>query len=35
MDGTLIDSLAGVIAAWELFATQYPGIDVQEVLRCK
>ncbi|KAF7967929.1 hypothetical protein HWV62_32507 [Athelia sp. TMB] len=32
MDGTLLDSLAGVIGAWELFATEYPGVDVQKLL---
>jgi beta-phosphoglucomutase-like phosphatase (HAD superfamily) len=32
MDGTLIDSTPGVIAAWELFAKTYPAIDVQEIL---
>ena len=34
MDGTLLDSMAGVIGAWELFATKYPGLDVKEILRC-
>lgn len=32
MDGTLIDSTAGVVGAWETFAKSYPGIDVQEIL---
>jgi HAD superfamily hydrolase (TIGR01509 family) len=32
MDGTLIDSTPGVIAAWELFAETYPTIDVQYIL---
>jgi len=33
MDGTLIDSTAGVVEAWTYFAETYPGLDVQEVLR--
>jgi len=32
MDGTLVDSMAGVIGAWNLFATKYPGLDVKEIL---
>ena len=32
MDGTLIDSTPGVVAAWELFAEKYPAIDVQYIL---
>jgi hypothetical protein len=35
MDGTLVDSMAGVIGAWELFATKYPGLNVQEILGCR
>ncbi|TFY77055.1 hypothetical protein EWM64_g6953 [Hericium alpestre] len=32
MDGTLIDSTAGVVGAWELFSKQYPWIDVHDIL---
>ena len=32
MDGTLIDSTAGVVGAWEEFAKQYPEIDVKDIL---
>lgn len=32
MDGTLVDSTAGVVGAWELFKETYPGIDVQDIL---
>jgi len=32
MDGTLVDSTAGVHGAWELFAQRYPDIDVHEIL---
>jgi len=32
MDGTLIDSTPGVVAAWKLFAETYPTIDVQDIL---
>ncbi|KAF8076583.1 HAD-like domain-containing protein [Lyophyllum atratum] len=32
MDGTLVDSTAGVVGAWELFRQKYPGIDVQNIL---
>ncbi|KAI0065826.1 phosphatase [Artomyces pyxidatus] len=32
MDGTLIDSTAGVVGAWELFAQTYPGLDVHDIL---
>jgi beta-phosphoglucomutase-like phosphatase (HAD superfamily) len=36
MDGTLVDSVAGVTAAWELFARKYPGkdVNVEEILSC-
>ena len=34
MDGTLVDSTAGVVGAWEVFAQTYPGIDVEEILSC-
>ena len=27
--------VAGVIGAWELFATEYPGVDVQKLLGCE
>ncbi|CAA7260030.1 unnamed protein product [Cyclocybe aegerita] len=32
MDGTLVDSTAGVVGAWELFRQSYPTIDVQDIL---
>lgn len=32
MDGTLVDSTAGAVGAWELFAKSYPGIDTREIL---
>ncbi|KAJ3554410.1 hypothetical protein NM688_g3129 [Phlebia brevispora] len=32
MDGTLIDSTAGVVDAWTLFAEKYPWLNVQEIL---
>ncbi|KAF7798897.1 hypothetical protein EIP86_010125 [Pleurotus ostreatoroseus] len=32
MDGTLVDSTAGVVGAWETFAETYPGLDVENVL---
>ncbi|TRM68111.1 HAD-like domain-containing protein [Schizophyllum amplum] len=32
MDGTLIDSTAGVNGAWEMFAKDYPGVDMDKVL---
>ncbi|KAA1468790.1 phosphatase [Dentipellis sp. KUC8613] len=32
MDGTLIDSTAGVVGAWELFRETYPWIDVDDIL---
>lgn len=35
MDGTLVDSTAGVVGAWSLFAKAYPGIDVHEILSCE
>lgn len=28
MDGTLVDSVAGVTAAWEIFAKRYPDKDI-------
>ncbi|KAG6869344.1 hypothetical protein C0993_000097 [Termitomyces sp. T159_Od127] len=28
MDGTLVDSTAGVVGAWELFREKYPNIDI-------
>ena len=36
MDGTLIDSVAGVTGSWELFAKKYPdkNINVKEILSC-
>jgi phosphoglycolate phosphatase-like HAD superfamily hydrolase len=35
MDGTLIDSTAGVQGAWEKFAQKYPFIDLKEILSCQ
>jgi len=32
MDGTLVDSTAGVIGAWTAFAKTYPDIDVEDIL---
>ncbi|KAF8351586.1 HAD-like domain-containing protein [Amanita rubescens] len=32
MDGTLVDSTAGVIGAWQTFAESYPNIDVHDIL---
>ncbi|GLB33984.1 putative HAD-hyrolase-like protein [Lyophyllum shimeji] len=32
MDGTLVDSTAGVVGAWEGLKQKYPDIDVQEIL---
>lgn len=32
MDGTLVDSTAGVVGAWETFAETYPGLNVTEIL---
>lgn len=32
MDGTLLDSTAGVVGAWEKFKETYPGIDVHKIL---
>ncbi|SJL01772.1 uncharacterized protein ARMOST_05095 [Armillaria ostoyae] len=32
MDGTLVDSTAGVEGAWEVFRQTYPSIDIHEVL---
>lgn len=35
MDGTLVDSTAGVVGAWQIFAQTYPGIDVHNILSCE
>jgi len=37
MDGTLVDSAAGVAAAWEVVAKEYPDkeINVEEILSCE
>jgi len=37
MDGTLVDSTAGVAAAWEATVKEYPGIglSVEEILSCE
>ncbi|KAF9472960.1 HAD-like protein [Pholiota conissans] len=32
MDGTLVDSTAGVVGAWHLFSESYPHIDVHDIL---
>ncbi|KII94937.1 hypothetical protein PLICRDRAFT_25615 [Plicaturopsis crispa FD-325 SS-3] len=32
MDGTLVDSTAGVVGAWEFFKQKYPTIDVELIL---
>ncbi|KAJ7228461.1 HAD-like domain-containing protein [Mycena pura] len=32
MDGTLVDSTAGVEGAWDAFKRSYPGIDVDHIL---
>jgi hypothetical protein len=34
MDGTLVDSTAGVEGAWSSFAETYPHLNVQEILAC-
>jgi len=34
MDGTLVDSTAGVVGAWNEFSKSYPGIDVDSILSC-
>ncbi|KAH7887588.1 HAD-like domain-containing protein [Phlebopus sp. FC_14] len=33
MDGTLVNSTAGVIGAWETFAKSYPGLDLETILK--
>jgi len=37
MDGTLVDSVAGVSAAWEAILKEYPGkgLRVEEILSCE
>jgi hypothetical protein len=35
MDGTLIDSTAGVVRAWENLRLTYPTLDVHSILSCK
>ena len=35
MDGTLVDSTAGVEGAWNLFRKTYPTIDVNYLLNCE
>ncbi|KAF8812261.1 HAD-like protein [Phlegmacium glaucopus] len=32
MDGTLVDSTAGVVGAWNLFLETYPAIDIHHIL---
>jgi len=32
MDGTLVDSTAGVVGAWEVFQESYPDIDIEGIL---
>lgn len=36
MDGTLVDSTAGVVAAWEAAVKKYPGsgLTAKEILSC-
>jgi len=35
MDGTLVDSTAGVVGAWETFQESYPEINVGKILKCE
>lgn len=37
MDGTLVDSTAGVTAAWDATVKKYPGkgLSVEEILKCQ
>lgn len=35
MDGTLVDSTAGVVGAWKIFQESYPDIDVDQILSCE
>lgn len=35
MDGTLVDSTAGVVGAWDLFRQTYPFLDVHHILSCE
>jgi beta-phosphoglucomutase-like phosphatase (HAD superfamily) len=35
MDGTLVDSTAGVEGAWHEFSISYPDIDVHDILSCE
>lgn len=35
MDGTLVDSTAGLTGAWEVFKQKYPNIDIDHILSCK
>jgi len=37
MDGTLVDSTAGVVAAWDVAVKKYPGsgLSTEEILSCK
>ena len=37
MDGTLVDSAAGVTAAWEAIVKEYPekDLNVEEILSCE
>ncbi|GAV99007.1 HAD-like protein [Lentinula edodes] len=32
MDGTLVNSTAGVVGAWELFKEKYPDINIEDIL---
>ncbi|KAJ4478321.1 phosphatase [Lentinula aciculospora] len=32
MDGTLVNSMAGLVGAWELFKQKYPDINVEDIL---
>lgn len=35
MDGTLVDSTAGVVGAWNNLRKTYPHLDVQDILSCE
>lgn len=35
MDGTLVDSTAGVVGAWNNLRKSYPHLDVENILSCQ
>ena len=35
MDGTLVDSTAGVVGAWHTFKETYPDLNVEEILNSR